>query len=228
MSFEIEELKPKNPILIIDSKEIELSIITLKIDVIFKEQYGGLSKIFDVVNETPEKLIDIVWELVIDKPKFKSNLEVFKKFVYSSRGSIATWAKDMTACLYESINKSQPLIKNLKRYKELQDINGAQSSDKPCYGAYYDAIAKRYSYTLEEFYQLTLRQLHILLKVIGNESHKELEIQASLHGRELKQRMNFQDITPEEDEDQDNQALKRLAEMQKEYEEKSNTKEQGK
>lgn len=224
MSYGINELKPKNPILIIDKREIELSLITLEKEVTFIEVYGSLPNIFKVINEIPEEILDITWELIIDKTQFKSRREVFKKYALTSKDSIVDWSRKMMLCIYQSVNKSQPLIKNQKRYKELQEIKGTQTDKTPCYGVYYDTIAKRYPYTLDEFYNLTLRQLHMFLSTIGDESYKELEVRAALANRELKPRMEFNDVTEEEEQQQTDDALEVLKRLEKNYQEKKDGK----
>ena len=53
MSFTVEDLNPKKPVLIIDNREIVLSFITLHHEVIFKDQYGGRrSNVRKCYNET--------------------------------------------------------------------------------------------------------------------------------------------------------------------------------
>jgi len=224
MSYSVEELNPKNPVLIIDNKEIIISLITLQTEVSFIEQYGSLSAVFGIIQLTPEKIIDIIWELTANKDQFNSSLEVFKKFVLTSKGSIVDWAKDMSACLTEAIQKSMPLIKNQKRQKEIQEIKNSSVDSKPCYATYFDTVAKRYGYTLDQFYELTLRQVHILLHTIGDKQYDELEIQAALQGRKLKPRMVFNDVSVEEEKEQEQQALDALSRLKKEYEERNKDK----
>jgi len=51
----------------------------------------------------------------------------------------------------------------------------------------YDILAQRYCYTLDEFYNLTNRQLFVLLEMVSKNKFKEMEFKASLAGRELKE-----------------------------------------
>lgn len=220
MSYTVEELNPCNPVLEIDGELTIISLITLEKEVFFMENYQSVSNSFEVLREKPELLINFVWELVLDKSRFGNSFEKFNSFIFGSKDPLADVAKKMKNCFDESVRKSSPLIKNVKRYKELQEINKTQTDAEPCYATYYDSIAKRYGYTLQEFYGLTLGQLHILLKTINNEAYKELETQAALHGRKLKPRMEFKDISPEEEAEQEKDALDALARLQKEYEEK--------
>lgn len=220
MSYTVEDLNPRNPILVLGKKSVELSLITLQKEVIFIEEYGSSIKIFDTLKKAPEKIVNVIWELVIDKGHFKKDLEVFTKFVISSETSIIERSKSMSIALHACISGSMPLIKNQKRYKDIQEISKTQTENTPCYTSYYDTIAKRYGYTIEQFYQLTLRQLHMLLKVSGDKSYDELEIQAALAGRKLKPRINFRDVSEEEEKEQEEQAVEALKRLQKEYQDK--------
>lgn len=220
MSFTVEELNPKKPVLVIDKKEILLSLVTLQHDVIIKEKFGSLSKMFDFLAEDPKKIVEVIWILVVDKPQFQNSFEVFNNFALSSDESIVDWSKRMVMCLQESVSKSMPLIRNEKRYKDIQEIKGATTDEKPCYAGYFDAVAKRYGYTLEKFYELTLRQLHIILKTIGDKSYDELEVQAALAGRQLKPRLKFDDISKEEEKENEDQAMDALKRLQEEYKKK--------
>ena len=226
MSYSVSDLKPKNPVLIIDSHRIELSLITLQKDVIFADLYGNIAGVFDELSKKPTEIIPIIYELVADKSQFKFSIEVFKKFIFNLNATTDIVAKEFTRGLHESVNKSMPIIKNEKRYKELQEINQSTTMDAPCYASYFDTVASRYGYTLEQFYQLTLRQLHILLTTIGDKKYDELEVQAALQGRQLKPRITFNDVSIEEEEDQEKQAQDALAELKRKYQERK--KEDGK
>lgn len=219
MTYLVEELRPKNPVLIIDGKEFKISLITLNIDVELKDLFGGLDKCFDLIRDNPVKILEVMWPLVIDKNFFDNNLQKFTVYIRSAKESLADIAKKMYKCFEQSAVRSMPLVKNKKRQKEIQDIKGAAGGDKPCYALYLDTVLKRYGgFTIDSFYDLTLRQLHIILKTIGEKSYDELEVQASLLGRQLQPRIKFDDITEEEDAQNEEQALEVLKRLQKEYE----------
>ena len=221
MRITVEELNPRKPVLIIDNKEIVLSLITLHHEVIFKDQYGSLAKLFENLKEKPELIFDVVWELLIDKHQFNDSLEIFRKQVFTAKESLLDISKKMTSCLHDSVHKSMPLIKNKKRHEDLKQIKDATTDEgdaEPCYARYFDNVAKRYGYTLDQFYELTLRKLHIILNTIGDEAYKELEVQAALNGVKLKPRMTFKDITPEEEKEQEDDALAALQKLKDNYE----------
>ncbi len=217
MSYSVEDLNPALPVLIIDGKEITISFVTLHLEVIFKEKYGSLDKVFKAISDDPTEILNIIWILVTDKKEFSFSFEVFKKFALTSKGSIADWSREMMTCLQQSVYKSMPLIKNTKRHNDIQKIKGTQTDEKPCYGVYFDTVSKRYGYTIDQFYALTLRQLHILLKVINDKSYEELEVQAALAGKQLKPRMKFEDVSEEEEKENDEQAIEALKRLQEEY-----------
>ena len=222
MSYLLEELNPSCPILQIDGKEIKLSLITLHKEVAFAEKYGSFQDVFEHLRKKPEDILEVMFELLEDKTQFKNSPEVFKKFIFSitSKEKIEEKSTKMFEALQDATSKSMPLIKNMKRHKEIQQINSAGEETKPCYVVYYDALAKRYGYTIEQFYSLTLRQVHLLLKVIGDKTYEELEIQAALQGKKLKPRMNFDDISPEQEAANEEQAFEALRELQKKYQDK--------
>lgn len=217
MSYTVEELNPKNPVLIIGNKEINLSLITLHVDVMIKEKYGSLQKMFEAVNEKPDEIINITWILVLSKSRFDFTFEVFKKYCLTSNEPVAMWVKSMRVCLQEAVSKSMPLIKNKERYNTIQKIKGSTTDSVPCIMSYYDSIAKRYSYTLDKFYDLTMRQIHIILVSLEDKLYEELEIQAALQGRKLKPRINYKDISEEEEKENEDQAIDALKRLQEEY-----------
>lgn len=224
MSYTISQLNPQGPILFIDGKGIQLSLLTLKMEVVYSEKYGSLQKVFDLIAEDGAMLIPIIWELVTQKEDFQNNPESFQNFILASRQGLIEVGKSLSVCFNESVTKSRPLIKNPERAKVIREISGGADPKKPCYAVYFDTLASRYGYTLETFYDLTLGQLHILLKVIGDKSYEELEVQAALQGRQLNPRMEFEDITLEEEESQEEQAAEALARLRKDYEEKQRIK----
>ena len=221
MSYSVEDLNPALPVLIIDGKEITISFVTLHLEVIFKDQYGSLPKLFEELEKNKQLIIPIIWELVINKPQFNNSVEDFKKCIFSTKESLIDVSKKMTACLNDSVHKSMPLIKNKQRYEDIQKLKKAttdEATEKPCYATYFDTVAKRYGYTLDQFYELTLRKLHIILNTIGDESYKELEVQAALNGVKLKPRMTYRDVSPEEEKEQEEDAFAALKKLKENYE----------
>jgi len=218
--FTVEDFNPRKPVLIIDNLEIELSLITLEKDVIFKDKYGSINKIFEKIKENPFIIFDVVWILVIDKSIFNHNFENFKNTLQDKKTeqSLTTKASLMSECLNDCFVKSMPLIKNKKRYKEIQEIKGGTEDSKPCYARYFDTVAKRYGYKIDEFYNLTLRHLHILLKTIGDKQHEELEVKAALADKKLTPRIKYEDISEEQEEDQEKQAQEALKSLKERYE----------
>lgn len=212
MSYEIEELNPIKSVLIIDSLEMGISPITLHHEVIFKNKYGSIAKMFEELNEEPTKIMSIMWDLLEDKNIFKNNYKIFHNSCMAAKEPTLDWSKKMKQCLDATTSNSFPLIKSVKRQKELAQIKNTENK-KPCFAVYYDSISSRYNYTITEFYKLTLRQIHIMLKTINDKKYEELEIQAALNGVKLKPKMVYDDISEEQDEEQEeaaNEAFKRL------------------
>jgi hypothetical protein len=218
MSYQLETLRPIKPQIEIGKNTYILDVLSLAHEVYFIETFGGLAKVFEAIEKDPSKLIDIFWQLLSNKADFNNSFIEFKKSAYSLADSI-TMARKMSGAIYESIQKSQPVVVNKKRMDELRKIQNMETNEKPCYARYYDTLAKRYGYTLDEFYNLTLRQVSALLETIGDESYKELEVQASLAGRELKPRMQINEVTEEQEKSQEQEAIDAVKRLQKQYEE---------
>ena len=134
---------------------------------------------------------------------------------------IITNKESITDAIYECQDKSMPKNKNIKLKKELDRINVANDEKPLCYGEVYDIFAKRYGYNLDEFYNLTTRQIHALLKIIDKKTYDELSVEASLHGVKLKERIQYnEEFSDKEVEKQEKQAIDFLKRARKEYEEK--------
>lgn len=221
MKYNVDDLNPSNPILIINEKEYSLNLLTLQIDILFKTKIDRLENIFIEINKRPILLFELIWLLLKDKSNFDYSPKKFKDAIFSELSTVEM-TKSMMKNLSEVINKSMPIGMNTKNSDELRKINNLQNDDdgKPCYGVYYDTVAKRYGYTIEQFYNLTLRQLHILLIVIGDKSYDELEVQASLQGKKLRPRMKPLENTVESDTKLDDDAKELHERLMKEYKEK--------
>lgn len=222
MKYNFDELNPSNVFFNMSDTEVELSCISLKNLTFIEEEFNGLENIFEVIKEKPETLIKILWRLVVRKEQFDYDYSKFKNKFLSFK--IAETSKQAYASWTSLVARSMPLIKNKKRYQEIQKIKKAQQEDAnqstTCYGDIYDSLASRYAYSLEDFYNLTLRQIHILLEKLEDGKYKELEIQASLLGKKLKPRVTYSDFSEEQEVEQQEQANEALAELQRKYKER--------
>lgn len=222
MSFKLEEFNPAKPVLVLDSKGFELSLITLQKEVQIKEKHGSLNDVFGNLKET---LFQVIWILLEDKKHFNNSFKNFENFILSNTNndSLVETAKKTSEVFNEVVYKSMPLIKNAKRHKEISQIKNQNKESQICYVSYFDTVSKRYSYTIEEFYNLTLRQLHMLLEQIGDATYEELEIQAALQGKKLKPRVKFDDVSEEQEKENEQEAMDALKRLQEKY--KNNQKE---
>lgn len=227
MSYKAEELRPNKPVFVLNNKEIVFGLLTIEKEVQFIDKFGSLQKMYDLIKKEPQHIFDVCYELIENKNLFKNSLEVFKAEIYSikTKLSLIDLSISFSNIFNDIIVKSMPLIKNKKRYDDIQKLKGFQNeSDGSCYAVYFDAVAKRYGYTLDQFYQLTLRQLHIILKTINDKSYEELEVQAALQGKKLKPRIVFEDISEEQDKENEKQALEALEMLNKRYKEQQGKK----
>lgn len=222
MGYSAFDLNPANPVLIIDKKEVEFSLLTLKKIVKLKELYGELPDMFQQMQKDKLMMLDVLWHLLLDKSAFDFEIDKFKMSLL--KGKLNELGKTLANIFDEITRKSMPIIINKDLDAEIKKIQAAQNageSPEPCYAVYFDNISKRYSgYDLEKFYELTLRQLQMLLETSGDEKYKDLELQASLAGRKLKPRIKYNAITPQQEEDNQKEVTDRLAQLRKEYEER--------
>lgn len=215
MSYTLQDLNPANPILVLEGISVELSLLSLNKTVRFQELYGEVSDVFAMIKKDPTALIKVMWELVKEKTIFENKFLVFEKSFCS--GDVKTTALNAMKCWNECVTKSMPIVINKQRANDLAKLTQSQTELTPCYSRYYDSLAKRYGLSMFSFYEMTLRQLSAQLKTIGDESYSELEVQASLMGRELKPRMIVNDISEEEDKEQDDDANDMLAQLQEKH-----------
>lgn len=220
MIYSIDDLNPCNPVLIINGSEIELSLFTLQIEQRFKEKFESTSKALDIFHNEPKRIIEFIWFFVKDKSRFNYSINAFSQFIFSSSQDMIELGKDLTKAFYACISKAMPEIKNKKRIAEFNELTAGGKSPEICYAKYYDKVAARYGYTIEQFYALTLRQVHILLTTVNDKEYDELEVQASLVGKKLKPRITVDDIGEEDEKEQEKDALEMLKRLQDDYKKK--------
>lgn len=211
MSYSLNDLSPNKPKIILGDKELFLSLITLRISEKIETEIAPLKNIYEMINKNGLIILDIIWLLLLDKEKFNSKKD-FIDFIYKNTKTSEVGAVLYNA-FYDAHIKSMPKIKNKARYDELLKISQAQETTKPCYGVYYDKIAKRYGYSIDQFCDLTLAQLHILLTVSSDQNYEEIEVQAALQGRKLKPRMKMPDVEEKDDKQLDDDAKEMLARL---------------
>jgi hypothetical protein len=218
MNFKYDEFLPHNPILSLLDFDLEIQILNLKSLAYIDLKYSSIPEMLEKIKEVPETLIEVLWYLIKDKNIFNFNKKLFKDLFLS--GDIVENSKCGYDCLTQAIYLSMPLIKNEKRYKEIQQIKKAQNENQSsimCYGAIYDNLANRYGLSLEDFNNLSLRQIHILLEKAASGLHKDLEIQAALVGKKLQPKLEFNDFTEEQEKENEDQAAEALKRLQEQY-----------
>lgn len=218
MGYTVQQFLPPKSVIYIDGLFVEFGFITLNVETRLSELYGSLPKAYEKIEEDPRELIFVMWELIKNKALFNHSLLEFETMLNNSKGDHEELGKTLGETFRSIVIKSMPLIINKKRQKEISAImNSGGKTKEPCYGVYYDALSKRYSLSLEQFGELTLRNLCIMLKVIGDESYKELEVQASLNGKKLQPRIEYNEISEDEEKEQERQAAEALKRLQDEY-----------
>lgn len=215
MQYLIQDIYPVITIDLLD-RELELGLITLKIQSYFFYKYGELENIDAIIKRNPMVIFDITWLLLKDKHIFNNDIKVFMHAIYS-KGATAEITSSLKFKIFDVVRLSMPKIANSKKYADLMKLNSLSEEALVCYGVYYDRLAKRYGYTLDNFMDLTLGQLYILLNVSSDQNYKDIELQASLQGRKLKAQTKFNDIDEATDSKLDEDAQDLLKRLQEEY-----------
>lgn len=215
MSYLLEELRPPNPTIEMGELTLEFSLITLNLTVKFTALYGSLNETLDVINKDATQIFKITYAMLLDKSKFVTQ-KSFEKYMFSNMKNLVDVGSELTRVFHESVIASLPQLKNRKLQSEFNKAIGADET-KICYGKYYDMVASRYSYTLDKFMELTLRQLVIVLDISGDSSYEELEVQAALAGRKLNPRVKALDIDEKTDAKQDADAQEMFKEKMRKF-----------
>ena len=217
MVYTLEELNPVNVVLNINENKIILKKLSIGVELDIVVNHISIEDLIRFDAENISITLDVLWELTDNKKDFNNSKITFINKVLSTKNALS-FNKTLHASLIKVIHDSRP-VQSLKRSTRVQE-----EGVKPCYAKYFDIIAKRYGYTLQDFYNLTLRQIHIILKTINSESYKELETQAALLGRQLKPRNEEIELTQEEEDAQDEMAMALQKRLMDEYKEKLNAK----
>jgi len=215
MSYLLEELRPPNPTIELDDSTLEFSLITLNLTVKFTALYGSLNATLDIINQDASQIFKITYAMLLDKSKFPTQ-KSFEKFIITNTKNLVDVGSSLTRVFHESVIASLPQLKNRKIQNEFNKAIGADEKEI-CYGKYYDMVASRYSYTLDKFMELTLRQLVIVLDISGDSSYEELEVQAALAGRKLNPRVKALDIDEKTDAKQDADAQEMFKEKMRKF-----------
>jgi hypothetical protein len=225
MSYTVEQFNPCKPTINVDGYELELQLLTLHNTVKLKKLIGDLPEIYLHLKEHPKDIINVIWYLINPKDKhlFENRFHVFQKKYLEE--DITKISEKSYLAFDEVVAASMPVVINRERDEAIAKMNNGGEVKPPCYARYYDALSKRYSLTLDKFYELTLRNISSMLKIIADESYSELEVQAALAGRKLKPKITYNEFTPEQEKENDDAALDALASLQKDYLDKQKEKE---
>lgn len=228
MAIKLNELYPSPIYFEIFDKEYELKPFTLKVELWVLDNFETLEE-FNKALLTPQEdrpflIYEFLFQLLKDSP-FKTVDELCKKILDKGKAKLIEITKHASKVINKTLIDSMPLIKSETRSRELKELREAKNENiEADYGIYYDKLARRYSYSIEQFYSLTTRQLFIMLQAIDDGDYSELEVKAALAGRELKPRMVSLDISEEQDKENMQAAETMLEEMKKRHEEIKNGK----
>lgn len=216
MAYSADDLNPTNPYITVDGVDFEFEVMTLRAEAKMREKFGDTYKVYEKIKEEPLRLYDALWILLRNKEFFKQSKKDFIHYFMNNMDTLSFSKQSMTV-INDCFLKSAPIIKNISKMQELAKIKAQQDEKPVCYGVYYDKIASRYGHTIDQFFNLTLRQLHILLKVSNDEKYQEIEVQAMLQGRKLKGKMEYVDIDEELDKKAESDAKEMHKKLMEEY-----------
>ncbi|NJM55067.1 MAG: hypothetical protein HC841_03345 [Verrucomicrobiae bacterium] len=208
MEVQIQELRPAPLSVTIGDKSYRLRPFNLDDEVWAINRFGSTNKMGELAampsEENPFVIFEALWHLLADRPEWPNYEAFIKDLTSHGKGFLIKASQAGFNALKLSLANSAPLVKNPERMKVLHRQAQAQGASPVCYARYYDTIARRYGFTLDQFYNLTLRQLHLLLRASQDGDYQALEVQAALAGRKLQPRMEYyDDVTPEQEKDQE-------------------------
>jgi len=222
MDIEIHELRPAAVTLVLGTSTLTLRAFTLDDEVWAIENFGSTNRMGELAasgnSDKGLVLFKVIWHLLAHKGEWPlySDFETYllgmgKAFVVKQSGTFYD-------ALRKTLINSAPLIKNVERMKILAKQAEALGAKAPSYVSYYDKLARTYGFTLEQFYNLTLRQLHLLLNGVQEGDYSALEIQAALAGRKLQPRVSVDlNVTPEQEADQEVEAKEAHKRLMQDY-----------
>lgn len=222
MAITVDEFSPLDPVLKVRDKELTFKIMSLKLTQKLTKDFCRAEEIYSLISKEPTKLFEVAW-LFLENKKEVSSFDKFQELLLSS-DKIEKTAQELYSVVNECIMLSMPIIRNPEKLAQLNKIKNIASNSEPCYVSYYDNVAGRYSYTIDQFMNLSLRQLYCLLTTINEKKYEELEVQAALLGKKLKPKAQYEDISKEDDEKLDKEALEVVARLKAEYEKRKKEK----
>jgi hypothetical protein len=119
----------------------------------------------------------LIYEL-LENNDFYKNKKHFEKLFFGQKAEI--YKKNIEA-LFKVIEDSQPKINDKKasKIKEYNDENEKYFSKS------YAIIAKEIGFTINQFYDLTLRQIRQIQEDLSSLKNQDLEFQANIHGAKV-------------------------------------------
>jgi len=206
--MELQDFRPSRvEVLRKNGEIIEFSPFDLDKEVYVIEKFGSLSKFIEKLNSDKTTLLRIIYKFV-DNEKLKN----FFSAEDFDRDDIIKLNEAFT----KTILNSMPAVNN-SNYKDFLKIHNLTGDVKADYIKYYDKFARRYGYSLDDFFKLTRRQLVALMEGIQDGDHEDLEVKASLSGKKLKPRTKMLEVSDEQNKENEDQAMKALLDMKNKY-----------
>lgn len=214
---------PPNRNITIDGGPYELGPFSIKVMSLIHRRFGSVQNFQNVINgkreengiykkDFPTYIMWTAYTLLTEKDYFESQCQFGNRFV---RQKQAVYEQNIDAII-ETISDSQPVI----NFKDLSGRNDGPVDDSAIdlFSRSYATIARDTGYTVEQFYNLTLRQINQIQDDLSFIKNQEREFQAGIHGAKIQKPPDNRpnaviNFTPEEDRTIVKYRAKRMAEV---------------
>jgi hypothetical protein len=177
----------------IDSAFYVLNALSIKYMALIKQKYNTFRhfrSIFSIANKNifkPQFALCAAWltYILLEKNNFFKSAIHFEKKFFNQKTEIYTRNINALIC---TVNDSQP-IHNVGQ--AIKNDNENQDENEEDFSLLYIIISREISgYTVDRFYDLTLRQINQIQKDLQKEKNQEIEFQAKIHGAKIVKRYN--------------------------------------
>lgn len=222
MNISLEEFNPYIDAVILNGQSFQTRAFDLSAEVWAAKHFGSLASYIEKLKAGDPAAIYAAFYTLLETKEYNYGAFV-RHFVLKGKEKPREVAQKIIDHLSQLVLDAQPLVKNPKRMKEISEALGrGELPNAYNYAVYFDRVAKRYGYTVKDFYSLTSRQLHAIFKAMQVTDREELEVKAALHGKQLKDKIHYYDISPEEEKAHEEQAYDALERLRKRAKEMSN------
>ena len=204
--MDLNYLNPLPVLVRIDDDLYELAPVSLRViqwmDNFFTDGTVPGSQIVDRVlrdkdkgqiqyNMLAEVVVDLVYHLLID-PDIWPSICIFKKTITEAKGGSPRAISELYMAVTQAFYNANPINQTApdggpSPTEQATGQSQEDSASLPDWADIYTRFASEYSYTIEQFYSLTYRQIDAILKALNKRKQQEATFQASLANQRLEQ-----------------------------------------